>query len=239
MLPPAGPLLLAGLGLGLIVARRRAGLTLVFSGLAAAWLLSCHAVAVGLSLALLPAYAPLSVADLKILNAQAIVVLGGGVQRTAPEYGSPQPNAGTAARVRYGIHLARASGLPLAFAGGVGWANAGYESASEAPPAALFANESGATLRWLDGQSRNTAENASRIRALVQPEGITRIALVTHAWHMPRSQRLFEAAGFTVLPAPMGYIVPNARALLEWLPSSEGLMASRQVLREWLALRVG
>jgi uncharacterized SAM-binding protein YcdF (DUF218 family) len=55
---------------------------------------------------------------------------------------------------------------------------------------------------------------------------------------MPRSQALFEKAGLQVLPAPMGFVLPSERPLLEWLPSARGLTASRQVLREWLALRL-
>jgi uncharacterized SAM-binding protein YcdF (DUF218 family) len=176
-------------------------------------------------------------AQLGALGIQAIVVLGGGVQPVAPEYGQAQPNASTAARLRYGIQLAKRSGLPLAFAGGVGWSNAGQAVPSEASTAQVFSVELGVTLRWIDNQSRDTAENAARMHDLLAAAGIHHIALVTHAWHMPRSQALFETAGFTVLPTPMGFVLPSERPLLEWLPSAHGLTASRQVLREWLALR--
>jgi uncharacterized SAM-binding protein YcdF (DUF218 family) len=101
-----------------------------------------------------------------------------------------------------------------------------------------FVAEHGLKLRWLEDQSRDTAENAAQMHALMAPEGVRRIVLVTHAWHMPRSQALFEKAGFDVLQAPMGFILPAERSLLEWLPSAHGLMASRQVLREWLALLI-
>jgi uncharacterized SAM-binding protein YcdF (DUF218 family) len=45
-------------------------------------------------------------------------------------------------------------------------------------------------------------------------------------------------AGFEVLPAPTRMPLPRARRALEWVPSSEGLTLSRQVLREWLGLQV-
>lgn len=239
LLPPASPLLLAAAGL--LWLRHRVGRLLIATGLLALWLLSCNAVAVWLAQRVLPpvsALAPSRQAQLAASGVQAIVVLGGGVQATAPEYGQAQPSASTAARLRYGIQLAKGSSLPLAFAGGVGWRNAGQAVQSEAATAQAFAAESGVTLRWTDKQSRDTAENAARLQDLLAPAGIHHIALVSHAWHMPRSQALFERAGFTVLPAPMGFVLPSERPLLEWLPSAHGLTASRHILREWLALQV-
>jgi len=239
LLPPASPLLLAAAGL--LWLRHRVGRLLIAAGLLALWLLSSNAVAVWLAQRVLPqviVLEPSRQAQLSASGVQAIVVLGGGMQAVAPEYGLAQPNASTAARLRYGIQLAKRSGLPLAFAGGVGWSNAGQAVASEASTAQVFSAEHGLTLRWIDKQSRDTAENAARMHDLLAPAGVNHIALVTHAWHMPRSQALFETAGFTVLPAPMGFVLPSERPLLEWLPSAHGLTASRQVLREWLALQV-
>jgi uncharacterized SAM-binding protein YcdF (DUF218 family) len=239
LLPPASPLLIAAIGL--LWLRHRVGQLLITAGLLALWLLSCNAVAVWLAQRVLPQVSvlePSRQAQLGVSGLQAIVVLGGGIQPFAPEYGQAQPSASTAARLRYGIQLAKHSHLPLAFAGGVGWSNAGQAAPSEAGTAQVFSAEHGVTLRWIESQSRDTAENAARMRDLLAPAGIHHIALVTHAWHMPRSQALFEQAGFTVLPAPMGFVLPSERPLLEWLPSAHGLTASRQVLREWLALQL-
>jgi uncharacterized SAM-binding protein YcdF (DUF218 family) len=239
LLPPASPLLLAAAGL--LWLRHSFGRLLIGASLLALWLLSCNAVAVWLAQRALPqvsVLAPSRQAQLGATGAQAIVVLGGGMQPAAPEYGQAQPSASTAERLRYGIQLTKRSGLPLAFAGGIGWSNAGQVVPSEASTAQVFSAEHGVTLRWLEGQSRDTAENATRMHDLLAPAGIHNIALVTHAWHMPRSQALFEKAGFTVLPAPMGFVLPSERPLLQWLPSAHGLTASRQVLREWLALKV-
>lgn len=239
VLPPAGPLLLIWVGSWLVWQRRRAlALALLLLGASALWLLSCHAVAVVLSQRLLPQaemLAPGAWAQLPASGVQAVVVLGGGVE-PAPEYGTAQPHPLTAARLRYGLKLSQASGLPLAFAGGVGWAAAGTDMPSEASTAAAWAQGTGQTIRWLDADSRDTAENASRLKTLLQADGVRRIALVTHAWHMPRSQRHFEQAGFSVVPAPMGFVQPSEAPLLQWLPSARGLSAARQVLREWLAL---
>ena len=238
VLPPAAPLLLLMLGLLLAARKKKAtGLALAFLAAALLWLLSCHAVAVWLAQTILPQQQPLSVAALKASRAQAIVVLGGGVYPAAPEYGEPQAAPAAAMRLRYAAWLARQTGLPLAFAGGLGWGAAGAQAISEGEVARRAAlTDYGLTLRWIDGQSRDTAENARMLRPLLQKDGVQRIALVTQAWHMPRSVRAFEAAGFIVTPAPTGFILPHRSAMLEWLPSSDGLGSSRAVLKEWLAL---
>lgn len=237
VLPPAGPLLLALLGLVLIARRRlRGGLALALLSLAALWLLSCHAVAICLAGALLPAVEP--VRPEQLARVQAIVVLGGGVESQAPEYGVAQPSSYTLGRLRYGATLARRSGKPLAFGGGVGWASSGTDTPPEAQTAERTLQEFGVRLRWSDSRSRDTAENARELRRLLAADGVHRIALVTDAWHMPRSLLEFGRAGFEVVPAPTRFPLPNNRPLIEWLPSGEGLGLSRQVLREALGLWV-
>lgn len=239
LLPPGAPLLLVLLGLGLAVRKKAAGLTLALLGSVLLWLLSCHAVAVWLALNLLPQHSALSLAALKTSGAQAIVVLGGGVHPAAPEYGEPQASAPAAMRLRYGAWLARQSRLPVAFAGGLGWGAAQTQTLPEGEVARRAAlQDYGLTLKWIDSQSRDTAENARLLRPLLLKDGVQRIVLVTHASHMPRSVRAFEGAGFTVTAAPMGFILPSRAGVLEWLPSSDGVEGSRVVLKEWLALLV-
>ncbi|MFD0667124.1 YdcF family protein [Ramlibacter sp. MAHUQ-53] len=239
LLPPAGPLLLALLGLVFCIAWRRLGLALVAFGLAALWALSTHGIALQLSRHLVPPPPPAGLADLARHRTQAIVVLGGGVLAQAPEYGEPQPSAATLGRLRQGARLARATGLPLAFAGGMGWS--GRSLASEAEAARMAARRDfGVELRWVDDRSRDTRENAQRLAELLRPRaagGVRRIALVSDAWHLPRATIELRAAGFEVLPAPTGLPFPQERPALEWLPTAYGLSASRQVLREWLALQ--
>ena len=239
LLPPLAPLLLALFGLFLAFTKRRGGLLLVSLALALLGLLSCHGTAVWLARHALPQFPPLSTATLQTSQVQAIVVLGGGVLPEAPEYGEPQPRSQTAARLRYGVRLARQSGLPLAFSGGVGWAAEGAQQASEAEVAARVAKEDyGVTLRWLEGKSRDTEANARLLAPLLLHDGVQRIALVTDAWHMPRALAAFERSGLGVTPAPTGFVRPVESDLLQWMPSAYGLLASQQVLREWLALGV-
>jgi uncharacterized SAM-binding protein YcdF (DUF218 family) len=53
-----------------------------------------------------------------------------------------------------------------------------------------------------EGTVHTTREEALKIGALLRARGIHRILLVTDGLSMPRARRLFERAGFEVLPAP-------------------------------------
>ena len=94
-------------------------------------------------------------------------------------------------------------------------------------------------MRWTESESRDTSGNARLLAPLLRHDGVHHIALVTDAWHMPRAVAAFERAGLRVSPAPMGFVLAGESALLKWMPSARGLLASQQVLREWLALAVG
>ena len=83
---------------------------------------------------------------------------------------------------------------------------------------------------------RNTAEEAEAVAAML-PTGST-ILLVTSAFHMPRSRRLFERQGLTVLPFPVDFQASGAwaghplRDPLRYLPTAGGLASSSRALRE-------
>ena len=105
VLPPAGPLLLAALGLLLLGFRRvrPAGVVLCALGLLGLWVLATPRVADSLVrwAERYPALDPTRVGD-----AQAIVILAGGVRVNAPEYGTSAPGATSLERLVYGARLA-------------------------------------------------------------------------------------------------------------------------------------
>jgi uncharacterized SAM-binding protein YcdF (DUF218 family) len=239
VLPPAGGLLIIALGLWLMLRyRSRLGISVALLGVVSLWIVSCNVFAVWMGQHLLPAVPHISPASagttLKQQQVQAIIVLGGGAETRNREYGKAQPNGSTIARMHYGMVLARSSSLPIGFSGGVGWA-ADTSSDTEAQAVQRWLAQLGmGPLRWSESNSRDTNENAVMTAAMLRKDGIERIALVTHAWHMPRAQRAFEKAGLLVTPAPMGFTEPVHSAGLEWLPSADGLRHSRQILRELL-----
>lgn len=167
-------------------------------------------------------------------QADALVVLGGGLYATAPEFGGMDTvHPRTLERLRYAALLKRRLGLPLVVTGGA-------FNPDETPEAVLMArtleDSLGVVPDLLETQSRNTAENARNTRKLLEAR---RILLVTHALHMQRAVRAFEAAGFEVTPAPMGYRAvfdPQDISLFDFLPSADALMLSRNALHEYLGL---
>jgi len=69
----------------------------------------------------------------------------------------------------------------------------------------------------LEGQSRNTAENARLSLALAAPAPGETWVLVTSAFHMARAMRSFETAGWTgLVPWPVDYRTSSFTDGMDW-----------------------
>jgi uncharacterized SAM-binding protein YcdF (DUF218 family) len=232
VLPPTGPLLCAILGLALMGRSRRLGKTLAWIGVCSLIALSLPAVAMWLA-NLSGGGEPLDLS--RLTTTQAIVVTGGGVRTRAPEYGGQTMAQLTLERARYGAYLAKKTGLPVLVTGGVlRRATAEGELMRNA-----LQQEYGVPVRWAELKSRNTRENAHFTAAVLLPEGVTRILLVTHGFDVRRARLEFEAAGFQVTPAPT-VIRPRSvpLAATDFLPSAGALQSSYYACYELLALLV-
>lgn len=248
VLPPVPLLLITLWGSALLWARRSVGWGLVWLAVAGLWLSACAGAAEAVTRGLLRPPPALPAArvdalkqDAQARKATAIIVLGGGREARAPEYGDASLSAASLERLRYGLWLGRETGVPVGFSGGVGWAQ--DEGLAEAQIAArIAAQEFARPLRWMDPQSRDTRENAARTLAMLDKAGVQDILLVTHAWHMPRAVRAFEEAAHgkvRVTPAPIGLAPVLDGAVLRWIPSTEGMQQMRRALREALGLWMG
>ncbi|MBU0752502.1 MAG: YdcF family protein [Gammaproteobacteria bacterium] len=226
LLPPLNGLLLAGVGWLLWQRRPRLARTLVAVGLALLIILALPVVGNAMQRSL--EGIPVSAAQVR--EAQAIVVLGGGRYRDALEYGGDTVAEATLLRLRYAAKLQRESGLPLLVTGGK--PDGGDLSEAEAMRRTLTA-EFGVPVRWVEGASDNTHENALYSARLLKPDGITRVLLVTHAWHMPRALRSFAAEGLAVAPAPT-FFHRKPLTPLDFLP--QGYSGARHAIHEWIGL---
>jgi uncharacterized SAM-binding protein YcdF (DUF218 family) len=173
---------------------------------------------------------PLAADSLK--RAQAIVILAGGLNRNAIEWGGETVNDFTLQRVRYGAHLARLSGLPVYVTGGV----PGDARNSEANlMAEVLRRDYGIAPKWIDNSAATTRGNALMAARDLKPLGIQRVVLVTTAIHMPRSKQAFEAAGFTVIPAATHYSAQRPFTPQQLTPGAGALTLSYYALREWVS----
>jgi uncharacterized SAM-binding protein YcdF (DUF218 family) len=223
VLPPAGPLLLGFLGLWLLARRPRAGRALLLVALVSLWLLATPVIADAIT-GLMQRDPPLDLQQLE--GAQAIVILGGGGQRSwAPEYRGPAAGIESLERISYGAYLARRTGLPILLTG--------YRSEVVAMRATLRRNFD-LEPRWLDDQAYDTFENARNSAVLLKRDGIERVIVVTRAVHMRRSVNEFTAAGLTVIPAPIGTRRNERLDPWDYVPSPDALLRSYEACYEML-----
>lgn len=227
VLPPTGPLIVLLLGLWLRARWRRLGRGLIALGSGSLLLLSMPLVAAILNWAVndAPAVRPGAKVD-----ADAIAILGGGSLRDMPEYGGDSLSSYSLERVRYGAILARRSRLPVAVAGGAPF---GGRSEGELMREALE-QEFGVPVKWVESKSRNTHENATGLRDLLQAQGVRRLLVVTHGVDTRRARRELQAAGFDVTMAPTLVPTVDFDSVWDLVPSMSGLRGSHVALYEML-----
>jgi uncharacterized SAM-binding protein YcdF (DUF218 family) len=246
LLPPVPLLVMLLIGVRLILPRRGLGWFIVILSVVLLWLSNCAGTAQALSRFVLhppPALTPDRIKELKVeaKGPIAIMVLGGGIEPYAPEYGAGNLRYHSLERLRYGLWLGRETGLPVGFSGGVGWAQP--DATPEARVASqIAAADFGRPLKWIEENSRDTRENAARSVALLRKSGIKHIVLVTHGSHMPRAVAAFEAADgadMRIEAAPMGLAQHVELPALTWMPSSSGAADVRAILHELLGRLAG
>ena len=230
LLPPGnGLLLLAIAGLG---RRRRWAFSLAFLGAFLLLLQSLPLVGSALMGTLERRAGPVLQ---EAAGAQAIVVLGSGLELDAEEYGGDTATDRTLVRTRYGATLARRFALPILVSGGrpVNAARSEAEVMAD-----ILENEFKVPVRWREMQSLDTIQNAALSAAILKGAGVRRVVLVTQAFHMPRAVRLFQAAGLEVVPAPTHFKAGGLGPVVvaDFLPSASALHHSFYALHEWLGI---
>ncbi|MDE2365945.1 MAG: YdcF family protein [Betaproteobacteria bacterium] len=228
LLPPFNLILLGTAGLLLLKWQPRLGKILMTVTLALLYLLSTPIFAEFMlqRLETRPAPGPFNTSGSGI---QAIVVLGSSTYFNAPEYGGHTVSRLGLERIRYAAWLYRLTGKPILAAGGSPLASGSSEAAQMK---AVLEKEFQVPVRWTEEVSVNTRENAYNSFAILKKEGIRHIALVTHAWHMPRAAREFERAGFEVTPAATAYTTRLKTDVFAFIPSAGALQKSSWFFHE-------
>jgi uncharacterized SAM-binding protein YcdF (DUF218 family) len=144
--------------------------------------------------------------DARVEPADAIVVLGGGVDFEGTL------SISSLVRVTHALVLHGQGAAPTIVFSGAG--SPGRPSNADAAVRLALSLGVPASAMVIDGRGRTTHEEAEFLGPLMRARGIRRILLVTGGLHLRRAVPLFERAGFVVLPAPADP-VPTATDLPE------------------------
>ena len=230
LLPPLSLLLAALTGVFVVRRHPRIGRALLMASLALLWLF-CTPYLAGRALHLLESSA--KVVDTQAQPADAIVLLSAGTYFGAPEYGSDTLNEYGLVRARYAAKLQRETGKPILVSGGK---PAGKDISDAQRMKLVLEHEFGVPVRWTEDLSGNTLEQARFSYRILRDAGITRIYLVTHAWHMARSAMAFRSPGFEVIPAPTAFTTQYESNRLAFLPQAGALGDSWIFMHELIGI---
>ena len=167
-----------------------------------------------------------------------IVVLGGSIDADLGE-ARGQPIIGDAAtRLTAGVALARAyPKARLVFTGGnASVRQKGLDEATAVHELWTSLGVPEAQMTFED-RSRNTYENATLTKALVQPKAGDVWLLVTSAAHMPRSMGIFRKVGWAMTAYPVDYHTYGDSR--DWHPSLSAINSLHRLdtaLHEWIGL---
>lgn len=172
-------------------------------------------------------------------DAQAIVVLAGGIYSGSPAPPEPVLGIDTYRRCQYAAWLYRNwKPLPVVVSGGPAEIAPGWRViAANWMQRALVAAGVPAAALWTETSSTSTFENAVRTARLLAEKHVRRIVLVTEAFHMGRAAACFRKQGLEVVPAACGHRAAlfQARDPHYYLPSARSAILVQICLREWLS----
>ncbi|HJS84792.1 MAG TPA: YdcF family protein [Acetobacteraceae bacterium] len=224
LIPPNSLVYLALLGLLLARRRRgRAGQAVSLAALAGMLVLGVPVISHALLVSLEGGEAPQGAEP-----PQAIVILSAEVDRT-PDGLEPGPL--TLQRMLAGARLWQRTHLPVLVSGG-------SLEPGDTPVAVVMARtlerDFHVPVRWIEGRSETTWENAADSAAILLPEGVRSVYLVTHAWHERRSVLSFRHFGLepTVAAVPADIVTGGV------VPTAVGWAESFHALHEWIGLAV-
>ena len=170
----------------------------------------------------------------EIDTANAIVVLSGMVKTIKTKDGLDYEWGGAVDRFFTGINLFNLDKAPtLIFTGGkLPW--------SIGVPEGEFLREEAIKLGipkkdiLLTENVENTDQEAKAIKKLLSLDD-PKVILVTSAFHMPRAQLVFEAAGISVIPFPVDFLIGTGKiTLMSFIPSASSFASTNFFVREMI-----
>lgn len=168
-------------------------------------------------------------------DGDVIIMMGGAVYEGAPDLsGIGIPSQGTWERLVTVVRLQRRLGVPVVLSGG-------QVHPAQAPMGPIYRRlmmDLGVPgeMILMEGESRDTLENAAFSKALCQAQGFRRPIVVTSALHIRRTRLSFEKVGLAALFFPTGFRTWEDKTYSwpEYLPQSYDPFS--EALHEYLGL---
>jgi uncharacterized SAM-binding protein YcdF (DUF218 family) len=155
------------------------------------------------------------------INGDVLVVLGGGATLDTPDINGKGQLSGYAAnRLLTAVRLYKLTHLPIIFTGGQVFPDSGNEA--EIAKRQLLSLGVPENKIFIDNKSINTKENGQFTKRILDHNGWHKPVLVTSAFHMERSVRIFKNLNIQVQPYPTDYQTSQKISLYfnQFTPSS-------------------
>ena len=231
LLLPPGCFIFLLLLLAFLLKRRLRAVVLALA--AVLYLASIVPVAEFLLIPLEDAYRPPAASEVK--RGDAYVVLGGGVYDFAPDVDGQGVLSGEfLSRVICCFRLYRMDRKPIILSGGKV-----FEGQPEAKIAKQLLLSLGVDEKDIitEAESRDTNENARYVKETAKKYHLSKIVLITSAFHMKRSMILFEKSFSGIIPYPTAYITRRAKYnILSYLPDAGSMADIATALKEYMAI---
>jgi len=170
----------------------------------------------------------------KVESADAVVVLSGMVKTIQTKNGLDYEWGEAADRIFAGIDLFKSNKAPvLILTGGkLPW-SIGVPEGEYLRDVAIDHGVSKKDI-LLTENVENTDQEAKAIKRLLLQDN-PEVILVTSAFHMPRAQLVFEAAGISAIPFPVDFrIGAQKRTFMSFIPSASSFEATSFFVREMI-----
>jgi len=168
------------------------------------------------------------------VHGDVIILLGSGFSEGAMDMTGPGvPSPEMMSRIVTAVRLQKKTGLPVIISSGVSFTG----KVTEADAAARIIEDLGVGREKIfkEAESKDTGDNAVKVREICSAKGFKKAILVTSASHMKRAEMIFKRAGFDVITFPAAFSTweKNEIRWRDFLPVSSSLAGS---LHEYIGM---
>ena len=173
-----------------------------------------------------------------IAEHDAILVLGGGLRLPIPPAKYIQLTNGSD-RYMHALRLYRAGrAKQIVLSGGNSFPQNGLQGEAFYASKLLQSWGVPSDAIIVEASSRTTDENQTKVLSYLQANQIKTVLLVTSAYHMPRSYRIFRELPVSITPAPADILLAehSLPSILNWIPSISALQLTTIALHEYYGM---